>query len=154
MRFGGVLRVGAGLARTRPPMCSLSESWRGCPPSILSWVANTLKMIYVMVNEMVFRVDDDQLNAPDSWRYVLSRHISYFAGDDGLNSLLKHIGAENPFYKRLTALANGFGPGNPRQPFEYWGLCTVRSQGAGGQDDKPGPGKEDLRERCAAASLV
>jgi serine/threonine protein kinase len=77
-------------------------------------------MIYVMVNEMVFRVDDDQLNAPDSWHYVLSRHISYFADDDGLTGLLEHIGAENPFYKRLIALANGFGPGNPRQPFEYW----------------------------------
>jgi serine/threonine protein kinase len=77
-------------------------------------------MIYVMVNEMVFRVNDDQLNAADSWRYILPRHTSYFADEDGLNGLLQHIGEENAFYQRFIDLAGSFGPGNPRQPFECW----------------------------------
>lgn len=79
-----------------------------------------LEMIYVMVNEMVFRVSDDEMNSVDSWRYILGRHISYFADEDSLNGFLEHIGEENPFYERLIDLANRFGPGNPRQPFQRW----------------------------------
>lgn len=79
-----------------------------------------IEMIYVMVNEMVFRVSDDEMNSVDSWRYILGRHISYFADEDGLNGLLEHIGEENPFYERLINLANSFGHGNPRQPFQRW----------------------------------
>lgn len=77
-------------------------------------------MIYVMVNDMVFRVSDSQLNAPDSWRYILRKHISYFADQDGLNWLLQHIGEENAFYERLVSLANSFTPGDLRQPFHTW----------------------------------
>lgn len=78
-------------------------------------------MIYVMVNEMVFRVNDDQLKSTDSWRHILCRHISYFADEDGFNGFLEHIGKENPFYERLIDLASSFGPGNPMQPFHRWG---------------------------------
>ena len=77
-------------------------------------------MIYVMANEMAFRVNDDQLKAADSWRYILRRHISYFGDEDGLNGLLEHIGKENQFYDRLVALASTFTPGNLRQPFKDW----------------------------------
>jgi serine/threonine protein kinase len=78
-------------------------------------------MIYMMVNEMIFRVSDDALNSANSWHYILCRQISYFADEDGLNGLVEHIGEENPFYERLIGLANSFGPGNPRQPFQRWG---------------------------------
>lgn len=77
-------------------------------------------MIYVMVNEMVFCVSDDHLNASDSRRYILRRHISYFADEDGLNGLLQHIGNENPFYERLVSHANSFTSGDLRQPFHSW----------------------------------
>ncbi|KZF25497.1 kinase-like protein [Xylona heveae TC161] len=77
-------------------------------------------MIYVMFYKMVFRVSNDQLHAQESWRYILRRHISYFADNDGLNGLLDHIGEENPFHKRLIELAGDFSPQDPRQPFEYW----------------------------------
>ncbi|KAK2756246.1 hypothetical protein FQN54_005654, partial [Arachnomyces sp. PD_36] len=77
-------------------------------------------MIYVMVDEMVFRVSNSQLEAEDSWRYILRRHISYFADEDGLNGLLEHIGTENPYYERLVALVGSFKPGDQRQPFESW----------------------------------
>ena len=76
-------------------------------------------MIYVMINHvMVFRVNDDQLKAADSWRYILQRHLSYFADLDGLIGFLEHIGEENPFYRRLIDLASSFGPRNLRKPFE------------------------------------
>lgn len=77
-------------------------------------------MIYVMLNEMIFRVCEDRLKASDSWRDILSLHISYFADEDGLNGLLEHIGEDNPFYERLIELAQSFGPGNPRMPFQFW----------------------------------
>lgn len=77
-------------------------------------------MIYVMVNEMVFRVSNSQLEAEDSWRYILRRHISYFADEDGLNGLLDHIGRDNPYYERLVTLADSIQPGDLRQPFESW----------------------------------
>ena len=78
-------------------------------------------MIYVMVDEMVFRVSDEQLKAADSWRYIIRRHLSYFADKDGFNGLLAHLGEENPFYERLIELGNGFGPGTEsRQPFQLW----------------------------------
>lgn len=77
-------------------------------------------MIYVMLNKMVFRVSDCELHASDSWRYVLRRHISYFADEQGLIGLLEHIGEDNPFHERLIALAGDFNSGNPRIPFEAW----------------------------------
>ncbi|KAK2748717.1 hypothetical protein FQN57_000298 [Myotisia sp. PD_48] len=67
-------------------------------------------MIYVMVNEMVFRIR----------RYILRRHISYFADEDSLNGFLQHIGIENIFYERLVALASSFTAGDLRQPFKTW----------------------------------
>lgn len=73
-----------------------------------------------MLNEMVFRVCDDELNSAQSWHHILCRHISYFADEDSFDGPLEHIGQENPFYKRLIDLANSFGPGNPRQPFQRW----------------------------------
>lgn len=77
-------------------------------------------MIYVMVNEMVFRVSDDQLRSEDSWRHILRRHVSYFADEDSLNEFLQHIGKENVFYERFVSIVSSFTPGNFRQPFETW----------------------------------
>jgi serine/threonine protein kinase len=77
-------------------------------------------MIYAMVNEMVFRVPDSQLNAEDSWRHILFRHISYFGDEEPLNGLLEHIGEGNAFQQRLVDLVGTFGPENPRQPLTTW----------------------------------
>lgn len=70
-----------------------------------------------MTGKMVFHVGWDKLDAEDAWRHVLSRHISYFADEEGFNGLLKHIQKENPFFERLVSLAESV----PRQPFEAWG---------------------------------
>lgn len=77
-------------------------------------------MIYVMLNEMVFRVSDNQLHADDSWRFVLKRHISYFGDEEGLRGLMAHIGEVNPFHQRLITLAGSFGEDGPREPFGSW----------------------------------
>ncbi|KAM5498580.1 hypothetical protein McaMca56_003632 [Microsporum canis] len=97
------------------------ESWCRARQNISSDIFSFgIVMIYVMADEMVFRVGKDKLEAEDSWHHVLRRHVSYFADEDGLNGFLKHIGKENPFYERFVALASSFGPGEGRQPFQTW----------------------------------
>ncbi|KAI4859674.1 kinase-like protein [Hypoxylon rubiginosum] len=110
----------------RGPLCGNQlwrspESWARSRQNHASDVFSFgIVMIYVMLNEMIFLVSNDQLHAEDSWRYILRRHLSYFADKDGFNGFLQHIGEENPFYERVIALANDFPPGNRRQPFETW----------------------------------
>ncbi|TGJ77142.1 hypothetical protein E0Z10_g10739 [Xylaria hypoxylon] len=110
----------------RGPLCGNQlwrspESWARSRQNQASDIFSfAIVMIYVMTNEMVFLVSDDQLNAEDSWRYILRRHLSYFADRDGFNGFLQHIGEDNPFYERVIAIANEFPPGNRRQPFESW----------------------------------
>ncbi|KAM5475982.1 hypothetical protein MauCBS54593_000665 [Microsporum audouinii] len=97
------------------------ESWCRARQNISSDIFSFgIVMIYVMADEMVFHVGKDKLEAEDSWRHVLRRHVSYFADEDGLNGFLKHTGKENPFYERFVALASSFGPGKGRQPFQTW----------------------------------
>ncbi|OTA95773.1 hypothetical protein M434DRAFT_393416 [Hypoxylon sp. CO27-5] len=110
----------------RGPLCGNQlwrspESWARSRQNQASDVFSFgIVMIYVMLNEIIFLVSNDQLHAEDSWRYILRRHLSYFADSDGFNGFLQHIGAENPFYERVIALANDFPPENRRQPFETW----------------------------------
>ncbi|KAF2966785.1 hypothetical protein GQX73_g6782 [Xylaria multiplex] len=110
----------------RGPLCGNQlwrspESWARSRQNHASDVFSfAILMIYVITNEMVFLVSDDQLNAEDSWRYILRRHLSYFADKDGFNGFLQHIGEDNPFYERVITIANDFPPGNRRQPFESW----------------------------------
>ncbi|RDW65691.1 uncharacterized protein DSM5745_09430 [Aspergillus mulundensis] len=110
----------------RGPLCGNAmwrspESWCRAAQNQASDVFSfAIVMIYVMENEMVFRVDDTLLASPDSWRHILSRHISYFGDLDGLQGLLVHIGENNDFFPRLLELAEGFGKQNPRQPVGSW----------------------------------
>ncbi|WQF84707.1 Putative protein kinase [Colletotrichum destructivum] len=97
------------------------ESWvrarQSTPSDIYSF---GVVIIYVMLNEMVFRARDEELAAKDAWRHVLRRHISYFADDGGIKGLLSHIGEDNPFFDRLIDLAAEFGASRPRSPFALW----------------------------------
>ncbi|KAI0536380.1 kinase-like domain-containing protein [Xylaria digitata] len=111
----------------RGPLCGNQlwrspESWARSRQNQVSDVFSfAIVMIYVIMNEMVLLVSDGQLNAEDSWRYILRLHLSYFADRDGFNGFLQHIGEDNPFHERVMAIANDFPPGNRRQPFELWG---------------------------------
>lgn len=96
------------------------ESWaraaQGTASDIFSF---GIVSIYVMLKDLVFRPSNEELEADDSWRYVLKRHISLFAKEDGFKGLLQWIGEDNPFFDRLIALAESFKEeGVPRKPFE------------------------------------
>ncbi|EER45640.1 conserved hypothetical protein [Histoplasma capsulatum var. duboisii H88] len=110
----------------RGPLCGNAiwrspESWCRSRQNQASDVFSfAIVMIYVMLNEMVFRVSDCELHVSDSWRYVLRRHISYFADEQGFTGLLEHIGESNPFHGRLITLAGDFTSESPREPFESW----------------------------------
>ncbi|RDK43501.1 kinase-like protein [Aspergillus phoenicis ATCC 13157] len=110
----------------RGPLCGnaiwrSAESWARSRLNQASDVFSfALVMVYVMANEMVLRVPDEQLNAEDSWRHVLRLHLSYFADIEGVERFLEHIGEQNPFFERILELINTFGPENPRQPVKHW----------------------------------
>ncbi|OBT68727.1 hypothetical protein VE03_02090 [Pseudogymnoascus sp. 23342-1-I1] len=76
--------------------------------------------IFMMLNNMVFRVGNSELAASDSWRYILRRHISIFGEEDGFQGLLQWIGEENPFFERLIELAGTFDAARLRKPFATW----------------------------------
>ncbi|PTU22237.1 hypothetical protein P175DRAFT_0514365 [Aspergillus ochraceoroseus IBT 24754] len=103
----------------RGPLCG-NAIWRSPESWCRSRQNQASDMIYVMLNEMVFRVRDCELHASDSWRYVLRRHISYFADEQGFAGLLEHIGESNAFHGRLITLAGDFTSESPREPFESW----------------------------------
>ncbi|KAI1865297.1 uncharacterized protein JN550_008345 [Neoarthrinium moseri] len=97
------------------------ESWAGArqntPSDIFSF---GLVVIYVMLNDMVLRVTDEQLGGRDVWWHILRRHVSFFADEDGLKGLLQHIGEENVFFQRFIAVAADFDAEKPRKPFALW----------------------------------
>ncbi|KAL2176137.1 kinase-like domain-containing protein [Thermothelomyces heterothallicus CBS 202.75] len=97
------------------------ESWarakQNTPSDIYSFA---IMAIYVMSNEMVFRVSDEELKSDMAWWHILRRHISYFADEAGFQGLLGHIGEDNPFFERLIALTGDFNADKPRQPFALW----------------------------------
>ncbi|AEO59521.1 hypothetical protein MYCTH_2307897 [Thermothelomyces thermophilus ATCC 42464] len=97
------------------------ESWarakQNTPSDIYSFA---IMAIYVMSNEIVFRVSDEELKSDMAWWHILRRHISYFADESGFQGLLGHIGEDNPFFERLIALTGDFNAEKPRQPFALW----------------------------------
>ncbi|KAL3475555.1 kinase-like domain-containing protein [Aspergillus californicus] len=100
------------------------ESWCRGPQNQTSDVFSFgIVMIYVMTSEMVFRVPNEQLDAEDSWRYILRRHLSYFADVDSVHGFLDHIKPDNPFAQRIVDLVGTFKAGSDtaRQPFKtHW----------------------------------
>ncbi|EPE02256.1 serine threonine protein kinase [Ophiostoma piceae UAMH 11346] len=98
------------------------ESWararQNTPSDVFSF---GVVIVYVMLNDMVFRVDEDGLAGhEDAWWHILRRHISFFGDEDGLRGLLQHISEENVFFERLITLAGDFDVERPRKPFALW----------------------------------
>ena len=102
------------------------ESWararQNTPSDVFSF---GVVAIYVMLQDMIFRVSDEELRGNDTWRHILRRHISYFADEDGFKGLLQHIGEDDPFFERLIALAGDFNAERPRKPFAMWHYVEV-----------------------------
>ncbi|KAM7185878.1 serine/threonine protein kinase [Rhypophila sp. PSN 637] len=97
------------------------ESWararQNTPSEIFSF---GLVTIYVILNDMVLRVNDEELRGDDAWRHILQRHISYFGHEDDFKGLLQHVGEDNVFFDRLITLAGDFDAERPRKPFAMW----------------------------------
>lgn len=74
-----------------------------------------------MLGEMVFFPRPGEVEAStqesESWRRILSLHISYFGDNDGLNGILDHLSDENPFTPRIIEVATPFSAPNTRAPF-------------------------------------
>ncbi len=94
------------------------ESWararQNTPSDIFSF---GVVIIYVMLDDMIFRASDEELGGDDTWRHILRRHVSYFGNEDGFKGLLRHIGEDNVFFDRLVAIAGDFDAARPRKPF-------------------------------------
>lgn len=69
---------------------------------------------------MPFKIPIEQLDAPDSWRYILRKHISFFGDTEGLRGLLKYLGNDNPFGERIIEVAATFNSSDARQPISRW----------------------------------
>ncbi|KAI0475572.1 kinase-like domain-containing protein [Xylariaceae sp. FL0804] len=96
------------------------ESWTRSHQNTASDVFSFgIVMIYVMRNEMVFLVPDDQLHAEDSWGYILWRHIAFFGDMDGFNGYMEFIGEGNPFDQRMNDIASSVLP-KYWKPFDSW----------------------------------
>ena len=51
-----------------------------------------MECIYVMTKEVIFAVKDEDLGEDEEpLAVILERQISYFADEEGLNGLLKHL---------------------------------------------------------------
>ena len=79
-----------------------------------------MQCIFAVLKRSIFAVDEDKLsegtNVLDS---ILERQISYFADEDGLNALLKHIG-DSPWRQVFRTLRDGFNAQNSRKPVSLW----------------------------------
>ncbi|KAK4983981.1 hypothetical protein LTR50_006891 [Elasticomyces elasticus] len=76
--------------------------------------------IYAVLKRVIFAVDDEELaDGEEPLSVVLERQISYFADEDGLNGLLKHLG-DSPWCEVLEVIRDGFNKTNPRKPFSLW----------------------------------
>ncbi|OAA58993.1 ectomycorrhiza-induced ankyrin-domain nacht-domain containing protein [Niveomyces insectorum RCEF 264] len=97
------------------------ESWararQNTPSDVFSF---GVVVIYVMLNDMIFLVSNEELAGKEAWRPILRRHISYFGDEDGFKGLLQHVGEDNVFFERLIALAGDFDAERPRRPFARW----------------------------------
>ncbi|KAF2010426.1 kinase-like protein [Aaosphaeria arxii CBS 175.79] len=97
------------------------ESWARAKQNISSDVFSFgIVAIYVILDDIIFLVSDEELKGNDAWWHILRRHISFLGDEDGFVGLLDYIGQENPFFERLIALAGDFNVEKPRKPFAFW----------------------------------
>lgn len=97
------------------------ESWakglQNRPSDIFSFA---IFAIYVVLKWMPFKVPIEQLEAPDSWRHIIGKHIFFFGDDEGLRGLFRYLGSDNPFVDRIIEVADTFKTSNPRAPISVW----------------------------------
>ena len=68
----------------------------------------------------ILAVDKESLDEDKKALAVILEHqISYFADEEGLNGVLKHLG-DSPWGQVLELLRGGFNKINPRKPVSLW----------------------------------
>ncbi len=74
-----------------------------------------------MHKRIIFAVSEEELgDGEDILAHVLERQISYFADEEGLGALYKHLGDDNPWVQVFDILRGGFSKDNPRRPVSLW----------------------------------
>lgn len=95
------------------------ESWarafQNTPSDVFSF---GVVAIFVMLNKMLFFLDCDQSDV-DAWWHILRRQISFFADEEGIQGLLRHIGEDDPFHAKLISVAQSL-LDEGLQPFALW----------------------------------
>ena len=76
-----------------------------------------MQCIYAVLKRVIFAVGEEELaEGEDPLSVALERQISYFADEDGLSRLLKHLG-DSPWCEVLEVVRDSFNKTNPRKPF-------------------------------------
>ncbi|KAH6710896.1 calcium/calmodulin dependent protein kinase [Leptodontidium sp. MPI-SDFR-AT-0119] len=76
--------------------------------------------IYAVTKQVIFSIEGEDLGeGEEPLAVVLERQISYFADEEGLNGLLRHLG-DSPWCQVLETLRDGFNKTNPRKPVSLW----------------------------------
>ncbi|KAH9224723.1 kinase-like domain-containing protein [Leptodontidium sp. 2 PMI_412] len=76
--------------------------------------------IYAVTKQVIFSIEGEDLGeGEEPLAVVLERQISYFADEEGLNGLLRHLG-DSPWCQILETLRDGFNKTNPRKPVSLW----------------------------------
>jgi serine/threonine protein kinase len=79
-----------------------------------------MKCIYVMTKQIIFAIDEAELEeGEEPLAVILERQMSYFADEEGLNAFLKYLG-DSPWCQILEVLRDGFNKTNPRKPISLW----------------------------------
>lgn len=77
--------------------------------------------IYAVHKRIIFAVSEEELgDGEEILAHVLERQISYFADEESLDALKKHLGADNPWVHVFDILRGGFNKDNPRRPVSLW----------------------------------
>jgi hypothetical protein len=79
-----------------------------------------MECIYAVTKQVIFAVEEEDLDEDEEpLAVILERQISYFADEEGLNGLLKHLG-ESPWCQVLEVLRDEFNKTNPRKLVSLW----------------------------------
>ncbi|KAI1193247.1 kinase-like domain-containing protein [Nemania serpens] len=77
--------------------------------------------VYAIHKRIIFAVSEEELgDGEEILAHVLERQISYFADEEGLDALYKHLSDDNPWVQVLDILRAGFNKDNPRRPVSLW----------------------------------
>ncbi|KAI0406037.1 kinase-like domain-containing protein [Xylaria palmicola] len=110
-----------------PPNCDIvgkqagNWMWRSPEAHASGPVNKPSDMFSFGVVRVIFAVGEEELGEGEEiLAHVAERQISYFADEEGLDALYKHLGGDNPWVQVFDILRGSFGKDNPRRPVSLW----------------------------------